>query len=625
MRNKVWSIILLLLTVPVSKAFGGTEKVDVLVAGGGASGVAAAIQAARMGMHVALVEETDWLGGMLTSAGVSAVDGNYKLPGGIWGEFKERLEKHYGSREALITGWVSDVLFEPSVGNRIFHEMAAAEPTLTIWHRTRIESIRRLKGQWLVKVRKDAGKPQEIQAQTLIDATELGDVAKQCGVRYDIGMESREVTHEAIAPEKANNIVQDITYVAILKDYGRDVSIPRPVGYQPEEFACACESPLCITPKEPHRVWSAEKMLTYGKLPNKKYMLNWPIEGNDYYVNIVEMTPKERIKALEAAKQRTLRFIYFMQNELGWKHLGLADDEYPTPDRLPFIPYHRESRRIHGVIRFTVNDAASPYTQADKLYRTCIAVGDYPVDHHHSRYNGTEILPDLYFHPIPSYGLPVGVMLPKDVKGLIVAEKSISVSNIVNGTTRLQPVVLQIGQAAGALAALGIKQGKRPDEVAVRDIQNVLLEAKGYLLPYLDVPVSDVKFKSYQRIGSTGILKGKGKHVDWSNETWLRADTLLLGEELEGLMDIYPKWAAAHGKLQSGNITLDKALSLIGDIAKQENLTLKATPEAVWQAFGLQDFRRERPILRGEMAVLIDQMLDPFNRVPVDIKGAYLR
>ena len=106
MRNKVWSIILLLLTVPVSKAFGGTEKVDVLVAGGGASGVAAAIQAARMGMHVALVEETDWLGGMLTSAGVSAVDGNYKLPGGIWGEFKERLEKHYGSREALITGWV---------------------------------------------------------------------------------------------------------------------------------------------------------------------------------------------------------------------------------------------------------------------------------------------------------------------------------------------------------------------------------------------------------------------------------------------------------------------------------------------------------------------------------------
>ena len=46
------------------------------------------------------------------------------------------------------------------------------------------------------------------------------------------------------------------------------------------------------------------------------------------------------------------------------------------------------------------------------------------------------------------------------LKDLIVAEKSISVSNIINGTTRLQPMVMQIGQAAGALAALAVKEGK---------------------------------------------------------------------------------------------------------------------------------------------------------------------
>ena len=69
-------------------------------------------------------------------------------------------------------------------------------------------------------------------------------------------------------------------------------------------------------------------------------------------------------------------------------------------------------------------------------------------------------MPNLYFHPIPSYGLPLGTLIPKDVEGLIVAEKSISVSNIINGTTRLQPMVMQIGQAAGALAALAVKEGK---------------------------------------------------------------------------------------------------------------------------------------------------------------------
>ena len=76
--------------------------------------------------------------------------------------------------------------------------------------------------------------------------------------------------------------MQDLTYVAVLKDYGRDVTIPRPDGYDPSLFACCCVNDLCIAPKEPHRMWSREMMITYGKLPDGKYMINWPIEGNDY-------------------------------------------------------------------------------------------------------------------------------------------------------------------------------------------------------------------------------------------------------------------------------------------------------------------------------------------------------
>ena len=57
-----------------------------------------------------------------------------------------------------------------------------------------------------------------------------------------------------------------------------------------------------------------------------------------------------REQALEAAKARTLRFVYFIQAELGFQNLGLADDEFPTEDRLPFIPYHREGRRLRGLV-----------------------------------------------------------------------------------------------------------------------------------------------------------------------------------------------------------------------------------------------------------------------------------
>ena len=73
------------------------------------------------------IEETPWLGGMLTSAGVSAVDGNYDLDSGLWFEFKTRLAKHYGRLDNLKTGWVSNVLFEPNIGEKILTEMVENE------------------------------------------------------------------------------------------------------------------------------------------------------------------------------------------------------------------------------------------------------------------------------------------------------------------------------------------------------------------------------------------------------------------------------------------------------------------------------------------------------------------
>lgn len=601
-------------------------QVDVLIIGGGASGVAAGIQSSRMGVNSLIIENTPWLGGMLTSAGVSAVDGNYHMPAGIFGEFRAALADYYGGLDSLKTGWVSNVLFEPSVGNKIFNQMVAKEPNLKVWKNTEVANVIHENGVWKVTVKDSIGTVKEIVAKRLIDATELGDIAKACGVKYDVGMESRDVTGEDIAPEKANNIVQDITYVAVLKDYGHDVTIPRPENYDSLVFACACGGPQCITPKEPNRVWSKDMMLTYGKLPNNKYMINWPIEGNDFYVNLIDMTPEERTEALKYAKNFTMCFVYFMQHELGLNTLGLADDEFPTADKLPFIPYHRESRRIHGLVRFDLNHIMAPYSQPEKLYRTCIAVGDYPVDHHHTRYQGYEELPNLYFHPIPSYGLPLGTLIPQDVDNLIVAEKSISVSNIANGTTRLQPVVVQIGQAAGALAAISVKENCNVADVSVRDVQNAILDSNGYLLPYRDAELGEPLFKPLQRIGSTGIMKGVGRNVEWSNETWFRADTLLLASELDGLKDVYSQVEIPQNKT---TLTVQNALDILAQIAQNENLSLNeplaTVAEKLWQDYGFGKLDLQGNITRAEMAVLIDKVLDPFNKKTVNMKGEFIQ
>lgn len=599
-------------------------KTDVLIIGGGASGTTAGIQSARQGVKTIITEESSWLGGMLTSAGVSAIDGNHKMPGGLWGEFRDSLALRYGGLEKLATGWVSNTLFEPSVGAKIFANICSKEKNLKVEMQTSFVSAKQSSKGWTVVLQKKKHKI-IVKAKVLIDATELGDVAKACGVKYDIGMDARSYSGEDIAGEKSNNIVQDLTYVMILKDYGKnaDKTIAKPVSYDPSQFYCACKTEKCIDPKEEKRVWDCDKMLAYGKLPNNKYMINWPIEGNDYYINLVEMTDVERTKALQKAKDFSLSFLYYIQQELGYKHLGLADDEFPTTDKLPFIPYHRESRRIHGKVRFTVNDVAKPYDQVQSLYRTGIAVGDYPVDHHHTRYPNWQDLPDLHFYPVPSYSLPLGTLIPLGVENLIVAEKSISVSNLVNGTTRLQPVVLQIGQAAGALAALAVKEKVKVSEVQVRDVQKEILNAKGYIMPYLDLTVSDRHFKAIQRIGATGILRGEGKNVGWSNQTWFNADSLVLTDELTiGIQE----FCGMNIQLSDKTLNIKQSRELVNSLANHFKINELTTKQfkSDWVELGLNDFELNRPITRKELSVIIDNYIPIFNLKRVDITGKFI-
>ncbi len=123
------------------------------------------------------------------------------------------------------------------------------------------------------------------------------------------------------------------------------------------------------------------------------------------------------------AKHRTLCYLYFLQDEL-----GLDNETFPTEDRLPLIPYHRESRRIHGKVRFSLNHAIHPNEQP-ALYRTCIAMGDYPVGHHHTRYTGADSLlraSDLCC--LAEYGLTV-----PDDKALL--ERTVSIAEAMHIVT----------------------------------------------------------------------------------------------------------------------------------------------------------------------------------------------
>jgi hypothetical protein len=612
----------------------GELETDVLVVGGGTGGTAAALQSARLGARTIVAEPTPWLGGMLSAAGVSATDGNHRLPSGIWREFRERIYAHYGGPAAVATGWVSNTHFEPHVAARVFEEMATPEPRLRALFRHRfvdvLKEANRVRGAVLEDL--TTSRRVEVRAKVVLDGTDLGDVLARAGAAFDLGLEADSVSGEDAGIAASSDIVQDLTWCATLKDYGpgADRTIPRPDGYDPIEFDCSSTG-YCRDATRAKPTVDARRMLDYGRLPGRKYLINWPIQGNDTYLDVVALDDVAREKALEAAKARTLRFVYFIQRDLGFRSLGLADDEYPTQDGLPLIPYHREGRRLRGIVRLTSRDIAEPYGPRDPLYRTGVSVGDYPIDHHHKR--NPSAPQHLWFVPVPSFAVPLGALIPETVDGLVVADKAISVSNVANGTTRLQPVVLLTGQAAGTLAALAMQEGREPRAVPVRDVQRALLQAGAFLLPYIDVPPDHPQFARIQRVGATGILKGKGVPHEWANQTWFYPDfpidaaTLAQGlaefEKVEGPpADGRPLTVAETLRMLTGYrealLKKDKAR-----FAALEEKRPRPEPE-LWAALGLGRWPPDQRITRAEVAALVDEILDPFHLKPVDHRGRFL-
>ena len=144
--NRILTLVLPLLIVSCTSGY------DIVVIGGGTGGTAAAVEAARDGAQVLVVESTPWMGGMLTAAGVSAVDGNYRLRGGLFGEFADSLAARYGGYEALKSGWVSNILFNPAVGARIFKNIADKAGVQVRFGTDAEEIIRRKTGGWTLRL-----------------------------------------------------------------------------------------------------------------------------------------------------------------------------------------------------------------------------------------------------------------------------------------------------------------------------------------------------------------------------------------------------------------------------------------------------------------------------------------
>ncbi|MGM0706504.1 MAG: FAD-dependent oxidoreductase, partial [Bacteroidota bacterium] len=427
--------------------------------------------------------------------------------------------------DALETGWISLYNYEPHVGQAILDRWVSSEDNLTVLHgvaATGYERTAQHRRRISITPVDDCYLPANCQesertltCRIFIDATEYGDGLPLAGIPYRLGRESRDEYGEVPAPAEPDMHMQDLTYAATLV---RDPEgTPLPVADTDRArwdfFACSttadCENP--DSDYLGHDVHSWERFITYAALPNDKYLLNWPHHANDYPVSEAFFEdPFYRKKQLRMAKQHTIQFLRYMQTELDHPEWQLATDEYPTEDHLPPIPYIRESRRMVNNSVMTLEDVVPTHDNPRApIQPDAIAVGDYFIDHHHARHH---LPPDCrlnedYPDNAP-FQVPASVFVP-DIEDpcVLVGEKSIAVTHIVNGCTRLQPVVMLMGQALGVMAAHAVHDDCAPADVSTGRIQHDLIDAGCPLYIVYDITPDHDLFEPVQRLAQAGILR----------------------------------------------------------------------------------------------------------------------
>jgi len=464
---------------------------DVAIIGASVGGCAAALAALRNGMRVILSEETDWIGGQLTSQGVPPDEHPWIEQFGCtraYRDYRNDVRQYYRDHYPLTEdarqrpylnpgdGSVSKLTHEPHVSLAVLEAMlapyaAAGTLTLLLQHKPMAASVDRDVVKF-VSLRSDAGVARTVTAPYFLDATEQGDLLPLTRTEYVIGAESRTDTGEPHAAETASrgNIQSFTMCFAMDLREGEDHTIDRPAEYDfwrdyvPDLTPAWPGKLLSWSPADPQTLkprvfnwdiaWRYRRIInrenfTPGAFPSDITMVNWP--QNDYWLGpLIDVPMQEAAKNLERARQLSLSLLYWLQTDQGKKGLRLRGDILGTEDGLAKYPYIRESRRIRA--EFTVREQ-----EVGAAFPDSVGIGSYRIDLHPS--TGGDNYIDISSLP---FQIPLGSLIPKRVENLLPACKNLGVTHITNGCYRLHPVEWNIGEAAGALAAQAIKTQQTP-------------------------------------------------------------------------------------------------------------------------------------------------------------------
>ena len=531
MRKRLvcYCCILLISTFSIASA----TEFDIVIYGGTAAGTTAAVQTAKMGKTVLLIEPGMHIGG-LTSGGLGATDiGNKAAIGGLSLEFYQRVKAYYQNNSV----WIQETraehfknsrrnrgvenamwTFEPHVAEKILRNMLSEHNVLILFgERLDLKNGVKKEGSRIVSIRFESGN--EIQGKMFIDATYEGDLMATAGVSYHVGREANKTYGETLnGVQKKMNLknhrflqqvdpyvkpgdpssgllpgvhgddpgeegegdrrVQAYCFRMCMTDVpGNRLSWMKPADYDPLRYEILLRNFEAGDHRAP---WSPTLMPNRKTDTNNNGAFSTDNIGKNYDYPEADYQTRERIFREHLSYQQGLMWTLANHPRVPQKvrsvfqQWGLAKDEFTGSGHWPHQLYIREARRLISDYVMTQHDC-----QGRRVVEDPAALAAYTMDSHNvQRYV------DQHGHVRNEGDVQVGGFAPFPISyRSIVPQKSqctnlfvpvcLSASHIAYGSIRMEPVFMVLGQTAATAASQAIDE-----QVAVQDVDYQTLKTR---------------------------------------------------------------------------------------------------------------------------------------------------
>jgi hypothetical protein len=492
------------------------KQYDLVVVGGGLSGMFAAVAAARNGAKTAIVQARSMFGGNASS------EVRMHIVGAGCHNAKKDLNETGLIMELLLTNKRRNPYAVFPVWDGILWEMVRFQPNLDSYLNTAFEEARMEDGRiTAIECFQHTTETRYVfHAPLFIDATGHGSVGAQCGAEARMGSEGKAAYNEPNAPDEPNSDAMGCTLMFQAINRGEPVKFEKPhwaysfseddLKYRPHynETSAMGEmgAPTEFKPGE-------MKALPHFSTMDAGY---WWIELGGQYDHIIYQA--------EEIRDELMRCVYGV-----WDHIKNCGDHGAANYDLEWVgmvPGFRESRRLMGDYVLTEIDV-----RENRVFDDAVAYGGWPMDEHvRGGILDFDKLPSRILNFDGAYTIPYRCFYSKNIENLMMAGRDISCSKLAFGSTRVMGTCAVGGQAAGTAAALALKYGVSPralGEKHIVELQQALLRDDCYIPGFKNEDPADMArgataTASSQAPGSpaANVLNGVSRDADGVSNAW---------------------------------------------------------------------------------------------------------